>query len=177
MNHIMLDLETFGTRPGSVIRSIGAAVFAPRGIGWGATFYQNIDKESCTAVGLTVDPRTEEWWSKQSQAAKNDLLVDPKHLIVVANLFSQWCIANQVEKVWCHGATFDVVLWAAAVAVIGQDVPWKYNNVRDTRTLYELTGFDVKTVPKIGNAHNALDDCKFQVHCVQGAIRRLAPRG
>ena len=33
MSDVMLDLETWGTRPGCAIRSIGACVFNPNGEG------------------------------------------------------------------------------------------------------------------------------------------------
>lgn len=46
MNNVMLDLETFGTQPGSVIRSIGAVVFDPFSDKLGKEFYVNMWRTS-----------------------------------------------------------------------------------------------------------------------------------
>ncbi len=62
MNHLMLDLETWGTAPGSALRSIGAVFFDLDGK-TGETFYRNIDKQSCLDAGLKIDPATVSWWS------------------------------------------------------------------------------------------------------------------
>ena len=48
--HAMLDLETWGTKPGSAIRSIGAALFTLDG-NIGGTFYCNVDEQSCLDIG------------------------------------------------------------------------------------------------------------------------------
>ena len=67
--HVMLDLETWGTRPGSALRSIGAVTFGLNATSVGARFYRNIDKESCLLAGLTVDTETVSWWLKQAPEA------------------------------------------------------------------------------------------------------------
>ena len=174
--HIMLDLETLGTKPGSVIRSIDAATFDPRGIGFGNTFYQNIDKQSCLDLGLTVDSRTEKWWSEQKPEVEAQLLVNVQPLGKVLAEFSAWYSLNSGAQVWCQGANFDAVLLDAAFALAGMITPWTYYNVRDTRTVYEIAAFSQKSIPNVGDHHNALDDCKFQINCVQTALRKIQPR-
>ena len=81
--HVMLDLETFGTRPGSVLRSIGAVTFGLRA-GLGEEFYRNIDKQSQLELGLTVDAQTEAWWARQSEEAQRHLLDNPAPLATAA---------------------------------------------------------------------------------------------
>lgn len=176
MNNCMLDLETFGTRPGSALRSIGAAFFEPRSIGFGQTFYANIDKQSCLDAGLIIDPKTEEWWQHQSLESQAQLEVNPEHLSKVISNFCDWFIGNGGRKIWCQGANFDAPLWEHAIWASGYAAPWKYYDVRDTRTVYELAGLDQRTISKVGTHHNALDDCKFQIICVQTAISRIEPR-
>ena len=53
---VMLDLETWGTMPGSALRSIGAITFDPYGNDGfvEASFYRNIDHVSCERAGLKV---------------------------------------------------------------------------------------------------------------------------
>lgn len=172
MTHVMLDLETFGTKAGSVLRSIGAVIFDPRGEGTGDEFYYNIDRESCERIGLTVDRDTEEWWARQSREARDSLLVNPQPIGVVIMEFHSWFTRLGGEKIWCQGANFDAVLWESVCAAAQIRVPWKFWNVRDTRTVYEMFRFDPKSLPRAGTYHNALDDAKYQAECVQKAIKR-----
>ena len=173
MTQIMFDLETFGTRPGSVLRSIGAAVFDPDTGKVGDTFYANIDRASCEEAGLVVDPATEKWWSEQSREAQQALLVDCRPLIEVVNDFHTFFRKNGGVQIWCQGANFDAVLWEAACDRLWPSkrvLPWKFWNVRDTRTCYELAGFDDKSMPRSGTYHNALDDSLHQIACVSQAV-------
>lgn len=73
--HVMLDLETLGTKPNSVIVSIGACVFSvAHGPGTDfARFYIRVDIQSCVDAGLDVDPQTVLWWLKQSPEALEEL--------------------------------------------------------------------------------------------------------
>jgi hypothetical protein len=171
MKHVMLDLETFGTKPGSVLRSIGAVVFELDGT-MGPEFYYNIDQQSCQAAGLTVDANTAEWWSRQSKEARDSLLVDPRELSWVAADFHGWFLANVglSGKVWAQGANFDPALWEAAALAVRNPVPWKFWNVRDTRTVYDIADMNPAVVKRAGTYHNALDDAKHQVRCVAAAL-------
>lgn len=173
MNHVMLDLETFGTAPGSVIRSIGAVEFDLSGA-TGKTFHLNIDEKSCLDVGLVKDPSTVAWWSQQAKAAQDALLVDPKPLRNAAVQFGQWFTGTaKATCVWGHGASFDPVLWEAACRAAGVSVmPWRFFNVRDTRTVFDLFDFDLRDVPRTGTHHSALDDALYQVKCLGLALRK-----
>lgn len=171
--HIMLDLETWGTSPGSALRSIGAVVFDITTKTFGATFYRNIDKDSCVINGLTVDPQTVEWWARQSRAAAHALETDQKLLIEVVREFHDWFRSAGGKYIWCHGANFDEPLWTAAARAVDQTVPWKFWDVRCTRTVYAIADFDPRSVPRNGTFHNALDDAAYQSLCVQQAIAKL----
>lgn len=174
-SNCMLDLETFGTKPGSVIRSIGAAMFDLDTGDVGSTFYRNITRQSCEAAGLTVDPSTEAWWAKQSKEAQDALLVDQRPLGGVIDEFHDWFRENDGVQIWCQGANFDSVLWEAAIKarLATAQTPWKFWNVRDTRTVYEIAGFNDKSVERPGTYHNALDDSLHQIRCVTEALRQL----
>src|ERR1700721_3055421 len=69
MNHVMADIETLGTRPGSVILSIGAVAFDHRQ-GLGPEFHVKINQQSSERAGLTVDKGTLAWWMRQSPEAR-----------------------------------------------------------------------------------------------------------
>lgn len=173
--HVMLDLETWGIKPGAALRSIGAVVFGLSG-GIGAEFYRNIDKHSCLAAGLHIDPETEKWWSRQSREAQAALDLDPRPLDEVAADFSNWFRAEVGEFVWSQGANFDGVLWEHASLAVGRSVPWKFFNTRDTRTAYQICGFNPASMPRAGTYHNALDDAKHQARAIQTALGNAAKR-
>ena len=176
--HIMLDLETMGTKPGSVIRSIGAVGFelgAPsQPAGAYLEYYANITRESCIDAGLTEDSATVEWWSRQSAEAKDIFADNPVSLPEALSVFYSWFKAVGGKQVWSQGAAFDVVLAEFAFKAASMPpVPWKFWDVHDTRTVYEIAGFDHHAAVRGGIAHYALDDCKHQIKCVLESLRML----
>lgn len=174
--NVMLDLETWGTTSGSALRSIGAIMFDPHTDELGATFYANISDASCEAAGLVRDTDTIAWWGRQSAKAQEMLLDDQLTLTEVASQFDDWWRKNRGIFVWSHGANFDGPLWEAAMRAIGRKVPWKFWDSRCTRTCYDVTGFNDKTVARRGTYHNALDDARHQAICVQRAYAKNAGR-
>ncbi len=172
MKDVMLDLETFGTRPGCVIRSTGAVFFDGQSLG--QEFYANVDRASCEKFGLTVDANTVAWWERQSAAAQAQLLVDPLPLDAALWQFNVWWSAHGGVRVWSHGANFDQPIMEPAFAAVGMQSPWSFWNSRCTRTLYDVAGVDTKKATRGGTHHNALDDAKFQAVCAQAAYRRIS---
>lgn len=173
---VMLDLETWGTKPGCAIRSIGAVVFDPRGTLplTPATFYRNILDESCLSIGLVKDPGTVEWWSRQSREAQDALLKDQVHVGHALTDFADWFRGQRANYVWAQGSNFDPGLVEHIFDLIGVRCPWKFFNTQDTRTAYRMGGLDTRTMPRAGTYHNALDDAIHQAKCVQEAHRRVS---
>lgn len=175
VNNVMLDLETFGTIPGSVIRSLGAVVFDPDSDALGAEFYMNIDDGSCLSLGLTKDKNTVDWWAKPDKAQANkQLLTDQKPILTVLKEFGAWFIKNRGIFLWGQGANFDEVLLACAYRAAKMKQPWQFSDARDTRTAYDISKFNTYSVKRQGTYHNALDDAKHQSRCVQASYRRVA---
>lgn len=173
MNNVMADLETWGTAPGSALRSLGAVVFDPSGSTQGATFYRNIDFASQEALGLVKDPRTEAWWAEQNIGAQLALSEQQVPLRQALTEFAQWWVAESAEYLWGHGANFDPVLLDVAYQRAFPDVenpsPWKFWNIRCSRTVLALARR--KPDRSIGTHHNALDDAKAQARAVTAAFR------
>lgn len=171
----MLDLETWGTAPGSALRSIGAVAFDPHGgQNWDEyVYYANIELASCEEVGLKVDPQTVEWWSRQSREAEDALLKEPRDLFTVVAQFHEWWSRVNGVYLWSNGANFDEVLWRSACDAVNRNVPWKYWNVRDTRTIWHAAHINPKMIPRAGIAHNALEDARHQAKCVTQAYAKL----
>jgi hypothetical protein len=173
MNNLMVDLETWGTAYGSAIRSIGAVQFDPYGTGTGAEFYMNISDASCEEHGLVKNVGTIAWWERQSKQAQDSLLQNQRTLTEAAVAFDGFFRRCRAVFVWGQGAGFDPVIWEGAMVRINRSVPWRFWDVRCTRTAYDMGQFDPRTVRRVGTYHNALDDCKHQVICVQRAYAKV----
>ncbi len=172
MAHVMHDLETMGNEPGRVLASIGAVVFAPDSDHLGERFSMNIDEASCIAAGLTLDPKTVEWWQDPERAeAYAALKVDPRPLGEVLDAFDDYWTRVEGHRIWGQGADYDAVLLSAAYRALGRKPPWKYNAGRDTRTVYEMG--DVVITKHLGTHHVAIDDAITQAGDVQQAYRAL----
>ena len=87
--------------------------------------------------------------------------------------FHVWFCNQGAQFIWSQGGNFDEPLWVAAAVAVNSPIPWKYYNTRCTRTAYHLAGFDPRTMPRDGTHHNAIDDARYQIHCVQESYRRL----
>src|SRR5579863_9996095 len=88
--HVMVDIETWGTRPASIPIAIGAVKFNQD---WMEDkFYQAIDPKSAHMLGLQIDTETLLWWMASAQrAALDHWLAQPKvSLHEALDGFSQW---------------------------------------------------------------------------------------
>lgn len=177
MTDVMLDLETWGTRPGCAIRSIGAVVFDPKSEKIGNEFYVNVDEKSCKRLKLALEPGTVAWWEDQSDEARAAFTQTPKLDVAEAlSQFDRWFQVNRGIRVWCQGPNFDDVILSAIYFALQANPPWRFYNARCTRTVYDLASFDARSQKREGTYHNALDDAKHQARCVQAAVARLHGR-
>jgi 3'-5' exoribonuclease Rv2179c-like domain len=165
---VMLDLETLGNKPGSVIVAMGAVKFGEGRIL--DTFYERIDARSCVEAGLEMDPETVMWWLTQEDGARLEITKPGAPLGSVLSLFSVW-LGEDVE-VWGNGATFDNVLLVDAYDAVGIPRPWRFSRDRCYRTVSALRP-DVALV-RAGTHHNALDDATAQA---EHLMRVLAAMG
>lgn len=175
MKEMMFDLETWGTLPGCALRSIGAVIFDgdDNDSFIKATFYQNIDINSCVVAGLEIDPHTIEWWRHQPPEAFDAFQSPPQQpLTEVVDAFHDWLRGHSPETVWSHGINFDEPIWRYAANAVGRVVPWHHRATRDTRTLFALSGFDLSSVHN-SIKHHALEDAKAQALAVQLALHQL----
>lgn len=172
----MLDLETWGLRVGSAIRSVAMVQFDPYSDRVGAKFYANVTLESCQGIGLEVDPKTRDWWDKQSVEAQSVLTKDPVPIgEAVSKLVAFWRMAGLTYP-WSQGANFDQPLIEEIMRRLGVPIPWKFYDSACTRTAYRMSGFNVFGVKRQGIPHYALDDCLHQIVCVQKSYSKLGLR-
>jgi hypothetical protein len=140
----MLDIETLDTTPTAKILSLGAvAVYGNE------TWYQEF--ATYLQTGRTASQAALEWWeSKSVKPNGNKTLTDGLHE------FSEWYKDQQFTEVWCKGSDFDFVILADAYKSMGVETPWKYNEVRDLRTLIKVFPH-IKSPAPYSNHHALVD--------------------
>lgn len=180
--HVAIDLETLSTSPAAVILSIGAVAMSEGG-DLLCEFY-SVCSIASQRETRQIDKPTLDWWEKQSSDARTVLEQanepsSPALATVLAQL-TDWIgdLGEDYELfVWGNGAAFDVAILEHAYKQISPFVPWNFRNVRDMRTLYDLTlrfGLDIKDkAPRVGTHHNALDDARFQAGVIIESLRQL----
>lgn len=166
MNNVMIDLETLGTTPGSVILSIGAVAFDPVTLELGTKYYSIISTKSCLAHDLWVEEATAKWWDEQSAEAQKVLFEaqDGPDIVTVLEGFTEYLNVvgdPKTIRMWGNGSDFDNALLACAYTAIEKPLPWQFYNNRCYRTIKGLAPA-IKINLGDGVHHNALDDAKAQ---------------
>lgn len=167
--HLMLDIESLGTRVGSIVTSVAFVRFSDE-----ASCTLNLSIPDQEALGLEMDPKTLAWWEQQGAEAKAASRANPVALRNALAYFASWITwAGPDPLIWCHGATFDCPLLEELYRRAGLPTPWPYWGVRDTRTLYDLAGIDVKAFA-VPPPHIALNDAIGQTRAAVAALKVLA---
>lgn len=176
--HMMIDVETLGTAPGSVILEIGAVVFDPYGPLLGdydaensKVLYRPIDITSCLNLDMKVSAETLMWWFMQTHANRDRIATSTKTSIISSvDALRQFHDRYHVSHIWSHGASFDIVMLEWVYRRIKKDIPWTHKVIRDTRTLFELTEFDEPTWKRLMarvHPHHPGEDAWAQARAVQ----------
>lgn len=169
--HLMLDLETLGTRPGAVILTAAFVRFSDE-----AHTTINLSVPEQTALGMEQDESTLAWWHQQSPEAWTRATEKPLGVVAGLSFLSQWIAwasGGGDVLIWCHGATFDCPLLGELYRRANVPCPWQYWQVRDTRTLYDLAAVNVKDYA-VPPPHVALNDALGQTRAARAALAVLA---
>lgn len=161
--NVMIDLETLGIASDAKIISIGAVVFDVEK-DLGDTFYIELDWN----CGGQIEANTVKFWMQQ--ASKGNL--PPMGNTVLSMALSKFIdylktvSENKELIVWANGSDFDIPKLYHVFSLCNYAPPWKYNNVRDYRTVSKLFSEYGLKPEKIGH-HNALADAKWQaIHLI-----------
>jgi hypothetical protein len=171
MNDVMIDIETPGTKPGSAILTIGAVKFDRDGT-VGDKFYARIGAQALMYGTSSVD--TLKWWKTQPQAAYDEAWNGTENPFEVAQRFTAWLKQNSKNIIpWGNGSVFDMVLLEAWFDKMGVVCPWKFWDIRDVRTVADLSGIGPKSIIREGVHHNALDDSLHQIKYLCAGFKKL----
>lgn len=183
INELMIDIETTGTRPGCKVLALGAFGFDKEGKQ--VEFYRRFDIDKMAADGFTDDPKTMEWWQKQSNEAYAEVFgstgkVDPREGIAD---FKQWFLENFTTdrfkdfRVWSCGMDFDFPILAEFFRVYGHRLPWIQPDGKGFclqkyyRTVKDLFPF-IKAYEGNVMKHTALEDAKAQMRGLRAFYER-----
>lgn len=170
MLNIMFDIETLGIQANSIILSIAAVKFE-FGSDDTDVFSINIDPKTSKQLGMISDPDTIRWWKEQSPEALAEFMKNPVPIKDALQQFVDWVGPNWKKTVWwANGANFDYPVMEWSLRAAGVELPWKYWNCRDARTVYSLCGINMKEYPRVGVYHNAVDDCLTQIKALKECL-------
>jgi hypothetical protein len=164
--HLMLDIETLGTKPGCVVLSIGACLFDR--IGTAVTFYRPLGMADQLEKGLVIESGTLKWWLSQSENVRKEAFEGSIFSTAYAlSEFNVFCMA--ADTVWGNGATFDQPILHELFNRFDKKWPFNYSKELCFRTLK-------KAIPPLDKPrnlmeHHALSDAIWQaeyaVYCLQ----------
>ena len=174
LSDIMIDLETLATSPNAAVLTIGAVKFDPFNNDMDnpncQKLYLRVDLDSCDEFGLEVNEDTIAWWANQSKEAQEEAF-SPEGRIHVRDAFNQlYKFCWGAKRVWSHGASFDTVICENIFKKLNKACPWKFWEVRCTRTLFDI-GINPERPPVL--KHHALEDAWKQTIGVQNVFQRL----
>lgn len=167
----MIDLETLGTTPQSVILTIGGIKFDPFRLNKEphSEFYVKLEIENQESRGRVINEDTLNWWSKQDDDIIHEAFVDSNRESVESMLSSlkKWFVG--CDKVWAQGICFDISMLEDICRQYGYPIPWQFYQVEDARTIINRMPVDPRKSMKFA-AHNALDDSRAQAKSLQLAF-------
>ena len=172
----MIDLETYGVKPGCVILSIGAVAFDRATGEAGARFYKSINLNQSILAGFHQEEKTVDWWKRQSVDAYLLSHNGKESPSVVLRSFSKWIseiFTDQPPYVWGNSARFDMGILSAAYDICKLEYPIDPFYERDYRTLTSLMP-DVRwSIPFEGLKHDPINDCLHAIKVCSHIINRI----
>ncbi len=180
--HMMIDLETLGTRPDAAIIQIGAVLFEP--VSGGKILNgQGFKRYTLLQDGSgTIDHSTVAWWLQEASASKMGAALETEAVPLLQALDEldsfpmkakglSW---EAIGGVWAAPSDFDIPILKSAYARFGLGVPWERRATRDARTLFSIVGGKPEIDWTGFTAHDALDDAIGQAMQVQKAMGMLS---
>jgi len=164
----MLDIETLGITPGSIVLEIAAATFDPTGIVL-HEFHHRIDVLDSLASGLTADVDTCKW----HQARRTDIHAPEPRPVTLWHAMSALRMFIDMHRpfnVWAWGMDFERAHLEHLSKLIAQPLPWPYFKSADARTVWNLAFPGEKPQRR---RHTALADVRDQIRDLTDARDHL----
>ena len=175
MNKIMLDVETTGNIANTAIIQLSMVRFDEDGNA-GDSLHINIDAEEQYKLGAQYTQSTLDWWQQTNPQLFESITTTNVHSVNEA-LDIIDAFVTPYDYIWCH-ATFDMPILDNLYHLAGRRRPYKYTNVRDIRTIVELSKINLSSYNWAKEkTHDSLDDCMFQIKYTTDAMKQLRNAG
>jgi hypothetical protein len=168
---VMIDLETLGTTPDSVVLEVAAVCFDPEERILGPHCVYEVSLRSPDQQLRAIDEGTLMWWAAQV-AGGNTMpglhggMTLRDSMLNLCEFLRKWHLGG--GEVWSWGIDFDLGILADAMADYQIDLPWAYHKQRDARTLCKVLRVDRSGETQ----HRALDDAMAEAHAVMAALQK-----
>jgi len=168
MAHLMIDLEGLATGPDTCILTIAAQTFDPFGSGhYDQHYYARVTLESQET--RAIDDSTIAWWATQPAHAREEAFDEQGRIPLDQALDELGRLIWHATLVWSQGPTYDMNILEHAYKSYRKPLPWKYYQVRDSRTVFSLW----PDLPVPPTTHHALEDCRRQIGMLQQTLQHL----
>lgn len=167
--HLMVDIETLDTEPTSIILSLSAKFFRFN-IGEINSFDIKFTLNDQIKIGRTMGEGTFFWWLKTNEMARLDIAEAEKRYSLYDGLmkFVEFIENNTSNKnyfIWSKSPNFDITIIENSLKYYNIEIPWKYSNTRDVRTIESLNPEITKNIYEEfkTNTHISSTDCTLQI--------------
>ena len=165
---LMIDLEGLATGPDTTILTIAAQAFDPFGSGYyDRHYYARVTLES--QENRAIDDGTIAWWSTQPAHAREEAFGEQDRIPLDQALDELGRLIWHSRLIWAQGPTYDCNILEHAYKSYHKPLPWKYYQVRDSRTVFSLW----PELPIPPTSHHALEDCRRQIGMLQDTLKYL----
>lgn len=168
--HLVLDIETLGTKPGCVVTEIGMCIIKDCKVINSAHYYIS-PLDSIFFLGLTADKATVDWWTQFEDEYKANLISKFKTAMspeLVVDGMLQFLNYYKINFFWGNSPDFDYKILDEFINRVNEkygfkyEAPWnKFWMLRDVRTLIRNTGL-MSTEIKNNQVHDSLSDAKWE---------------
>ena len=154
----MVDIETLALTTTPLILQVGA-VCEDR------AYCMTINKSG--APGDVCDD-TLAWWTEQPRHVYERVHAGGCDWAFSMLDFAAWVQDVQPDEIWAKGPQFDITAIEHYMGLAKIQVPWRFNQVRDLRTLMAVHGDP--GIERVGDAHDALDDARHQMRQLEAIL-------
>lgn len=170
MSDVMIDLETFSTCPECIITTLGAVSFDLFEFDVREKLYIRLDTKEQEDLNRVKSKDTMDWWDTQTDEAKSEVFCTENRISINETLDQLDKFCQDARRIWSHGSIFDIVILENLYKQMNRFPRWKFWQIRDTRTIFDL---DKEEYKPILIKHNALNDAIVQAQHVQKVYRNL----
>ncbi len=191
----MIDLETLGVRPGSVVRNIAMIPFRLNVRETDEALMDKalsiwVDPEEQIKLGRYIQRGTKDWWQKQWARARHEsrkeeyayqvLNTHPEDVSVKRACQAFTGYMNEVGAdgfIMSRGANFDYPILEALFDDAGMTVPWDTWKVTCSRSIIRFMcqdSYDLEfTLANKRSNHTAVYDCIVEINKLQTVFEAL----